>query len=136
MTQTTRILIVTARDDQGTTTRQALALHDFEIVDAPGYSAAHALLLDSQFDLIVIESDGVARDSIEFIKRVRATPQLAGILILIMAEWGTGEPTLALAAGADAFEPIDARRFDPSRLISSIERLLGRQEAAANLRIL
>jgi DNA-binding response OmpR family regulator len=136
MTQTTRILIVTARDDQRTTTRQALALQDFEIVDAPEYAEAYTRLLNSQFDLIVIESDGVARDSIEFIKRVRATPQLAGILILIMAEWGTGEPTLALAAGADAFEPIDARPFDPSRLISSIERLLGHQEAAANLRIL
>jgi DNA-binding response OmpR family regulator len=136
MTQTTRILIVTARDDQRTPTRQALALQDFEIVDAPEYAEAYTRLLNSQFDLIVIESDGVARDSIEFIKRVRATPQLAGILILIMAEWGTGEPTLALAAGADAFEPIDARPFDPSRLISCIERLLGHQEAAANLRIL
>ncbi|MDX6404854.1 MAG: hypothetical protein QOH70_2309 [Blastocatellia bacterium] len=136
MTQTTRILIVTARDDQRTPTRQALALQDFEIVDAPEYAEAYTRLLNSQFDLIVIESDGVARDSIEFIKRVRATPQLAGILILIMAEWGTGEPTLALTAGADAFEPIDAQPFDPSRLISSIERLLGHQEAAANLRIL
>jgi DNA-binding response OmpR family regulator len=135
MTQTTRILIVTS-DDQRTPGRRALALQDFEIVDAPDYTAAHALLLDSHFDLIVIESDGAARDNIEFIKRVRATPQLAGILILIVAEWGTGEPTLALAAGADAFEPIDAQPFDPSRLISSIERLLGRQEAAANLEIL
>ncbi|MDX6528614.1 MAG: hypothetical protein QOH41_904 [Blastocatellia bacterium] len=135
MTQTTRILMVTS-DDQRTTTRQALALQDFEIVDTPEYTAAHALLLDSHFDLVVIKSDGAARDSIEFIKCVRATPQLAGILILIMAEWGTGEPTLALAAGADAFEPIDAQPFDPSRLISSIERLLGRQEAAANLEIL
>jgi DNA-binding response OmpR family regulator len=136
MTQTTRILIVAARDDQRRTARQALALHDFEIVEAPEYTAAHGLLLDSHFDLIVIESDGAARDNIEFIKRVRATPQLAGILILIVAEWGTGEPTLALAAGADAFEPIDAQPFDPSRLIPSIERLLGRQMAAAKQEVL
>ncbi len=88
--------------------------------------------LNSKFDLIVIESTQPARDSIEFIKRVRATPQLAGILILIMAEWGTGEPTLALSAGADAYEPTETKPIDPNRLVTSIERLLHRQVAAAN----
>ena len=49
----------------------------------------------------------------------------------IMAEWGTGEPTLALSAGADAYEPVGAR-IGSSRLITAIERLLSRQAAAAN----
>ena len=129
MAQATRILIVTARDGRRTATHQALARPDFETINAQDFTEAYARLLDSHFDLIVIESARPALGGIEFIKRVRATPQLTGILILIMAEWGTGEPTLALSAGADAYEP---KPFDASRLITSIERLLSRQVAAAN----
>jgi DNA-binding response OmpR family regulator len=131
MTQATRILIVTD-DDQQDATPQALARPDFETDAAPNFTEAYIRLLNSKFELIVIESIQPAHDSIEFIKRVRATPQLAGILILIMAEWGTGEPTLALAAGADAYEPSEAKPIDPNRLVTSIERLLHRQIAAAN----
>jgi len=132
MTQATRILIVTDRDDQQGATHQALARSDFETVADPNFAEAYTRLLKSKFDLIVIESTQPARDSIEFIKRVRATQQLAGILILIMAEWGTGEPTLALSAGADAYEPTETKPIDQNRLVTSIERLLHRQVAAAN----
>ncbi len=75
---------------------------------------------------------GSVVNGIEFIRRVRATPQLAAILILIASEWGTGEPTLALAAGADAYEPNKGSVLEPEGLIGSIERLLSRQVAAAN----
>ncbi len=132
MAQSTRILIVAAREDERSAMLEALQRQAFEIVDAPDLTEAYASLLDSHFDLIVIETAGPARDGIEFIKRVRATPQLTGILILIMAEWGTGEPTLALAAGADAYEPVAAKPIDSRRIITSIERLLSRQAAAAN----
>jgi DNA-binding response OmpR family regulator len=132
MTQPTRILIVSDCADQQSPTLQALARAHFETIESPNFTEAYTRLLDSGFDLIVIERAEPARDSIEFIKRVRATPQLTAILILIVAEWGTGEPTLALRAGADAYEPNEVRPFDPSRLVTSIERLLNRQVAAAN----
>jgi DNA-binding response OmpR family regulator len=103
----------------------------FSVVISRDCEAAFEELLESSFDLVVADS-GAAESSVEFIKRVRATPQLAGILILVTAEWGTGEPTLALAAGADAFEPNEDRPINPSRLITSIERLLGREAAATN----
>jgi DNA-binding response OmpR family regulator len=103
----------------------------FSVAISKNCDAAFAELLESPFDLVVADS-GAAESSVEFIKRVRATPQLAGILILVTAEWGTGEPTLALAAGADAFEPNEARPINPSRLITSIERLLGREATAAS----
>jgi len=125
-------LIVATDDDERAAMRQALERRDFEIVDAADFTRAYALLLESQFDLIVIQSAGSPRDGIEFIKRVRATPRLTGILILVIAEWGTGEPTLALSAGADAYEPNEPKPIDPSRLHTSIERLLSRQVAAAN----
>ena len=132
MTHANRILIVAGRDEQQGPSHQALEHQEFEIVDAPDFTEAYTSLLDSDFDLIVIESARPALAGIEFIKRVRATPQLTGTLILVLAEWGTGEPTLALSAGADAYEPNEGKPIDPGRLITSIERLLGRQMATAN----
>ena len=133
MNQPTRILIVADRADQTGATRRALARANFEISEAANFTEAYEQLLDSIFEVIVIETAAPARAGIEFISRVRAAPQLAGILILILADWGTGEPTLALSAGADAFEPDEGKTIDPSRLITSIERLLSRQVAAAKL---
>ena len=127
MTKSSRILIVT---DSTEFPRAELAERGFAFTISNHCDAALADLLAGSFDLVVIDFSP-ARDGIEFIKRVRATPPLAGILILIMAEWGTGEPTLALAAGADAYEPVAAKNIDASRLITSIERLLARQAAAA-----
>ena len=111
--------------------RRALEQRGFAVTIEKDRDTAFETLLDNPFDVVVTDS-GRAENSVEFIKRVRATPQLTGILILIIAEWGTGEPTLALAAGADAFEPNHAKPIDPNRLITSIERLLNPQVAAAN----
>jgi DNA-binding response OmpR family regulator len=133
MTRPTRILIAAADDDERAAMRQALERRDFEIVDAADFTRAYALLLEPQFDLVVIKSAGPPHDGIEFIKRVRATHRLTGILILVIAEWGTGEPTLALSAGADAYEAANGPNpVDQDRLRTSIERLLSRQVAAAN----
>jgi DNA-binding response OmpR family regulator len=132
MTQATRILIITDRGDRQEATHQALARLDFETVAAPNFAEAYTRLLSSRKELSGIANGTPARHRVEFIKRVRATPQLAGILILIIAEWGTGEPTLALSAGADAYEPNETKHIDPNRLVTSIERLLHRQVAAAN----
>jgi DNA-binding response OmpR family regulator len=130
MTQSQRILIV-GGDAHLSCARPALEQRGFAVAIAKDCDTAFETLLGSSFDLVVTDSSR-AENRIEFIKRVRATPQLTAILILIVAEWGTGEPTLALRAGADAYERNEARRFDPSRLVSSIERLLNRQVAAAN----
>jgi len=128
MVESQRILIVS---DSSEFPRAALEERGFAVTISKDCDIAFEDLFEARFDLVVVDFSP-ARDGIEFIKRVRATPQLTGILILIMAEWGTGEPTLALAAGADVYEPVAAKSIDSSRLITSIERLLGRQVAAAN----
>src|SRR6266850_6401308 len=132
MSQSQRILIVS---DRANYPRTALEQHGFEVTIAPDCETAFEKLLRAPFDLAVVAL-APAQDGSEFIKRVRATAQLTGILILIMAEWGTGEPTLSLSAGADAYEPNETTSMNPSRLITSIERLLSRQAAAANQQIL
>src|SRR5882724_6236933 len=127
MSQSQRILIVS---DRANFPRTALEQRGFEVTIAPDCETAFEKLLRAPFDLAVVAL-APAQDGTEFIMRVRATAQLTGILILIMAEWGTGEPTLALSAGADAYEPSEAWPIDLTRLITSIERLLSRQIAAA-----
>jgi len=127
MSESQRILIVSDRADFP---RAALERRGLAVTIATDGEVAFDKLLGAPCDLLAIDF-ALAHDGIDFIKRVRATPQLTGILVLVLAEWGTGEPTLALAAGADAYEPSETRLIDPERLITSIERLLSRQGAAA-----
>lgn len=131
MAHSPRILIVAPDDDERTAISKALA-RDFEINDTADFNRAIALLQESRFRLILIKSAGSPEEGIAFIKSVRAAEQLTGILILVLAEWGTGEATLALSAGADAFEPDGPGPPDADRLQTSIERLLSRQAAAAS----
>jgi DNA-binding response OmpR family regulator len=126
-----RILIVAPDDDERAAINKALA-RDFETLNTADFNSAYDLLLSSNFGLIVVKSAGSPEEGIAFIKRVRAAERLTGILILVLAEWGTGEPTLAMSAGADAYEPNAPGPIDVGRLHTSIERLLGRQAAAAN----
>ena len=128
MPESQRILIVS---NSAAFPRAELEQRRFEVTTANDCDTAFEKLLGASFDLVVVDFAS-ADEGIEFIKRVRATPRLTGILILIVAEWGTGEPALALSAGADAYEPNEAKPIDSSRLTISIERLLGRQAAAAN----
>ena len=128
MSESQRILIVS---DNADFPRVALEQRGFAVTIANDSDTAFAKLRGTPFDLVIVDF-APAHGGIEFIKRVRATAQLTGILILIVAEWGTGEPTLALSAGADAYEPNETTSIDPGRLITSIERLLSRQAAAAN----
>ena len=130
MSESQRILIVS---DNADFPRAALEQRGFAVTMANDCDLAFEKL--PGLDLLVVDFAS-AHEGIELIKRVRATPQLTGILILVVAEWGTGEPALAFSAGADAYEPNEAASIDPSRLITSIERLLSRQAAAANQQIL
>ena len=127
MPQSKRILIVS---DSTEFPRVALEEKGFAFAISKDCDTAFADLMKGSFDLLVLDLSST-RTGIDFIRRVRATPQFTGILILIIAEWGTGEPTLALSAGADAYEPVGVKQ-SPCRLITAIERLLSRQAAAAN----
>src|SRR5437763_7370371 len=55
-------------------------------------------------DLIVLD----VLDAYEGLKRlqeIRARSDLKTASVIVLAEWGTGQATLVLANGADAFEP-------------------------------
>jgi DNA-binding NtrC family response regulator len=81
----------------------------------------------SSFDVVVIDLISTA-DATELIKRIRTVATFKAIPIVVVGEWGTGQASLALSAGANVFEraPIDA-----VRLIEAIGRLPKRRAAAA-----
>lgn len=121
-----RILIVSA-DAQFDFMRAAVEARGFEVTLAHDHEGAYRCLLESSFNLVVIDLAQAPRD-IEFIRRLRVTPKLSKIFVLALGEWGTGEPTLALSQGADAYEP---KPVNAERLIAAVERTLRPELAVA-----
>ena len=114
-----RILIVSA-DAQFDFMRAGVEARGFEVTVAHDHEGAYRRLLESSFDLVVIDVAQAPRD-IEFIQRLRVTRKLSKIFVLALGEWGTGEPTLALSQGADGYEP---KPVNTERLIAAVERML------------
>jgi DNA-binding response OmpR family regulator len=71
-------------------------------------------------DLIVLDVLD-AYEGLERLKGIRDRSDLKTASVLVLAEWGTGQATLALANGADTFEP---KPIDAKRLIAAVERFL------------
>jgi DNA-binding response OmpR family regulator len=107
--------------------RAPLEQRRYEVESQSDFGNAYQRLTDSEFDLVVIDlADAPA--GIEFIKRVRSMTKSTRTLLLVLVEWGTGGATLALSQGADAYEP---KPLDTSRVLASVERLLGGRIALA-----
>ena len=119
MTRPHRILIV-AYDPQAELVRSTLEKRQFYVASASDYKDAYRRLIESEFDLVIIDLDETPA-GVEFVKRVHSTTQLSRTLLLVLVEWGTGIATLALAQGADAYEP---KPIDAARVLASVERLV------------
>ncbi len=124
MTRPQKILIVSGHAPS-IFARTALEQRRFEVTVAEEFESAYGQLLDSAFDLVIVDF-APAEEGVEFVKRLRATPKLSKTFVLTLAEWGTGQPTLALSEGADAYEP---KPIDAARLVAAVEKLL-RQRVA------
>src|SRR5229473_6285477 len=107
--------------------RGALEERGFRVTAVPDYERAYRQLIEARFELVVIDFVETV-DGVEFVKRVRATPNLTQPLLLVIAEWGTGGAALALKQSADAYEP---KPVDAARLVDSVERVLGTKALSA-----
>jgi DNA-binding response OmpR family regulator len=107
--------------------RRTLTERGFAVsVDKSGAGALDQLTI-SPFDLVVIDllsTPGV----LDFIKQIRSIATFKSLSIVAVGEWGTGQPSLALSAGADAYVPAP---INFTRLLESIARLPKRAVAAA-----
>jgi CheY-like chemotaxis protein len=127
MTRPQRIIIVGDDAAERNLIRGALEERGFAVTVVGDGVTAVRELFKSNFDLVVMNL-ATADDSVELTKQIRARPDLANTLLLVIAEWGTGQASLALAQGADAFEPWP---IETDRLISAIDRMLHQHAAAA-----
>lgn len=124
-----RILFVSSEiPDEAT--RRTLEKRGFVLTMAKDFERARGQLVESEINLVIVDlmSAGPATRGSEsgspevaFIKHLREAETTKAVPVLVVGEWGTGQPSLALSQGADAYErtPIDAER-----LATSIERLL------------
>src|ERR1043166_5618724 len=99
--------------------RAAFAERRLEIIES---DAEHALarLANEVFELVLIQLRN-ATEAVDLLRSVHADARLRNLRTLVIAEWGSGQPMLALSQGADVFEPAP---IDAPRLIESVEKLL------------
>ena len=114
-----RIIFVTD-DAIGDPLVDSLRAHGFEVSIETRCHAAYQQALASPPHLLVLDVANAVR-AIELLKRVRSAATLNKTPVLVLAEWGTGQATVALTSGADVFEP---KPIDAARLIAAVERCL------------
>ncbi len=123
MPESQRILLVTDAANGGLS--QSLRKHGFVVSVESDCQRAHLRLAEAPAALLIIDlADAPA--ALDLVKRVRATAEFKRVLIMTVAEWGSGQPTLLLSQGVDAFEP---KPIDAVRLVSAVKRLLRPRKA-------
>jgi len=114
-----RILIV-SDGPRNASMRESLVQDGFAVTLARDEQNGYGQLLVSRFNLVIVSLSDQAK-GLDLIKQIRANSELRKLLILTVAEWGTGQPTMALTEGADGFEPAPV---DNRRLIEAVTGLL------------
>ena len=114
-----RILIITD-DGSFTSRRRMLEERGFAVKVARNADDGYQQLIESQFDLAIVNIER-ASIGVDLIKRIRSSPSLTRLFVLTIAQWGSGQPTVALAQGTDGFE---RKPIEDERLIMAVERLL------------
>jgi len=100
--------------------RCALAERGFEVMLTEDANDGYRQIQDVRFDLVLVNLERAITGA-GLIKRIRSHRSLDQLRVMTVAEWGTGQATMALAQGVDAFEP---KPVETGHLVQAIERLL------------
>src|SRR5438270_9662474 len=114
-----RILII-SDDEPNASLQRTLDEHEFTVTVTEDANDGYDRLSHLQFDLVIVDLNRPIT-GVGLIKRIRSNSALRRLIVLTIAEWGTGQPTMALAQGADGFEP---KPVDAGRLVAAVEKLL------------
>ena len=109
--------------------RQRLEQNGFSVSSVTESAPAILTLTDSFIDLVIVHLDD-REEGTDLIRQVREILGTKPTGVLAVAEWGTGLPTIALAAGADAYEPAP---IDPKRLMDAVQRVLHKRAAVVGM---
>ncbi|MGI8656585.1 MAG: response regulator [Pyrinomonadaceae bacterium] len=121
MNDAKKILVVEDDDVTRELMRMTLERKGYVVVTAEdglrGYDAAVSV----RPDLIITDVNMPAADGVHLVRRVRNTPDIAEIPVIVTTGYGTGNASLTLSQGATAYEP---KPIDPASFLATIKRLL------------
>ena len=116
-----KILIIEDDDVTRELMQMALETCGHEVTTADNGVSGYDTALSLNPDLIVTDIRMPGADGVHVVRRVRDTPSLQNVPILIATAFGTGTATFSLQAGADAYEPKPLNR---QNFLTTVERLL------------
>ena len=116
-----KILIIEDDDVSRELMQMALEACGHEVTTADNGVSGYDTALFLNPDLIVTDIRMPGADGVHVVRRVRDTPSLQNVPILIATAYGTGTATFSLQAGADAYEP---KPLNPKNFLATVERLL------------
>ena len=117
------ILIIS--DEPNESLRRALEAKGFNVRATANTEDSYRQIVETQIDLVVIDLENAIAGP-ELVKRIRSTPDVERVKILTVAEWGTGQATLALSHGGDALE---RKPFESGHLVAAVQKLLRARKA-------
>lgn len=108
----------------------ALEVAGFECLHAENARAAHALIIDKQPDLVLLDWMLPETSGLELLRRLRRDELTANLLVILLtAKTEEDNQVQGLDAGADDYI---AKPFSPRALIARIRALLRRREQGAS----
>ena len=115
--------ILVAEDDEIARELMCMMLkrQGYHVVTAEDGLKAYEFALVLRPDLIITDVQMPSADGAHFVRRVRDTEELAATPIIVTTGFGTGNATLTLSIGADAYEP---KPVNPASLLETVRRLL------------
>ena len=116
-----KILLIEDDDVSRELMRMALEARGHDVTVADNGVSGYDTALFFNPDLIVTDIRMPGADGVHVVRRVRDTPSLQSVPILVTTAFGTGTATFSLQAGADAFEP---KPLNPQNFLATVERLL------------
>jgi CheY-like chemotaxis protein len=115
------VLVVEDDDDTRELMRMVLERRGYVAITAEDGIRGYEQAISALPDLIITDISMPGADGVHLVRRVRDTPSIANVPILVTTGYGTGSATFALAQGATAYEP---KPLDAESFLATVKRLL------------
>lgn len=115
------ILVVEDDDVARELMRRALERRGYSVITAEDGIQGYEEAVRALPRLVITDINMPGADGVHLVRRIRDTPALAAVPILVTTGYGTGNATFSLGQGATAYEP---KPLDPESFMATVERLL------------
>lgn len=121
MSDAKKILVVEDDDVARELMCMVLVRRGYVVVSAEDGVRGYEEAVSALPDLIITDINMPGADGVHLVRRVRDTPAIAEVPILVTTGFGSGNATFSLAQGATAYEP---KPLDPQSFLATVHRLL------------